>query len=104
VLKLCSNNHNVKSDIAEISLPLVHLPTLTPSVVVFVKNAQYQVRVIANDIFRNIVVQMVVGVGNYELLYHMVNPDRAQSRYTRTYGEWVIHYLWRKQMRIVMLH
>ncbi len=59
MLKLCGNNHYGKSDIAEISPPLLHLLTLTPPVIMLVKNARCHIRTITDNLFRNIAVQVV---------------------------------------------
>ena len=59
MLKLCSNNRYGKSNIVEIPPSLFHPFTLASAVVVFVENTRCHVRTIADDIFRNIVVQVM---------------------------------------------
>lgn len=47
------------SDVVEIPSALLHFLMLTPSVVVLVENSRCHVRTIADDVFRNIIVQVV---------------------------------------------
>ena len=47
------------SDVIEIPSSLLHPLTLAPAVVVFVENTRRHVRAVTDNLFRNIVVQMV---------------------------------------------